>query len=134
MGAEPAHWLTAISREGQMASYPIRQTLHLVMSVTFPAFDIFSIRARHRIEAGNEAVETARLDQTFQALRTVARAQALIDGALRIAQETPNQLKAAQDAERLTRERYRYGLANVTDVADAQRVLAQAEIDTLLLA
>jgi len=48
---------------------------------------------------------------------------------LRIAPETPNQLKAAQDAERLTRERYKYGLANVTDVADAQRVLAQAEID-----
>ena len=100
------------------------------MSVTFPAFDIFSIRARHRIEAGNEAVEAARLDQTFQALKgQYARAQALIDGALRIAQETPNQLKAAQDAERLTRERYRYGLANVTEVADAQRLLAQAEID-----
>jgi outer membrane protein TolC len=100
------------------------------MSVTFPAFDIFSIRARHRIEAGNEAVEAARLDQTFQALKgQYARAKALIDGALRIAKETPNQLKAAQDAERLTRERYRYGLANVTEVADAQRLLAQAEID-----
>ena len=102
----------------------------LGVSVTFPAFDIFSIRARHRIEAGNEAVETARLDQTVQALKgQYARAQALVDGALRIAQETPNQLKAAQDAERLTRERYKYGLANVTDVADAQRLLAQAEID-----
>jgi outer membrane protein TolC len=100
------------------------------MSVTFSAFDIFSIRARHRIEAGNEAVEIARLDQTFQALKAqYARAQALIDGALRIAQETPNQLKAAEDAERLTRERYRYGLANVTEVADAQQLLAQAEID-----
>jgi outer membrane protein TolC len=58
-----------------------------------------------------------------------ARAQALIDGALRIAQETPNQLQAAQDAERLTRERYKYGLATVTEVADTQRLLTQAEID-----
>jgi outer membrane protein TolC len=58
-----------------------------------------------------------------------ARAQALIDGALRIAQETPNQLRAAQQAEVLTRERYKYGLATVTEVADAQRLLAQAEID-----
>lgn len=100
------------------------------VSVTFPAFDVFGIRARHRIEAGNEAVESARLDQTFQALKgQYARAQALIEGALRIAQETPSQLKAAQDAERLTRDRYRYGLANVTEVADAQRLLAQAEID-----
>jgi outer membrane protein len=100
------------------------------MTVTFPAFDIFSIRARRRIEAGNEAVEKARYDQTIQALKgQYARAQALIDGAVRIAQETPSELKAAQQAEMLTVERYRYGLATVTEVADAQRLLAQAEID-----
>jgi outer membrane protein len=117
-------------KRGANGLLPDTPNFALGMSVTFPAFDIFSIRARHRIETGNEAVETARLDQTFQALKgQYARAKALIDGALRIAQETPNQLKAAQDAERLTRERYKYGLANVTDVADAQRVLAQAEID-----
>jgi outer membrane protein TolC len=100
------------------------------MTVTFPAFDIFSIRARRHIEAGNEAVENARYDQTIQALQgQYARAQALIDGAVRIAQETPSELKAAQQAEILTRERYQYGLATVTEVADAQRLLAQAEID-----
>ena len=100
------------------------------MTMTFPAFDIFSIRARRRIEAGNEAVEKARYDQTIQALKgQYARAQALIDGAVRIAQETPSELKAAQQAEMLTRERYKYGLATVTEVADAQRLLAQAEID-----
>jgi outer membrane protein TolC len=100
------------------------------MTVTFPAFDIFSIRARRKVEAGNEAIEKARYDQTIQALKgQYARAQALIDGAVRIAQETPAQLKAAQDAERLTVERYKFGLATVTEVADAQRLLAQAEID-----
>jgi outer membrane protein TolC len=100
------------------------------MTVTFPAFDIFSIRARRRIETGNEAVEHARYDQTIQALKgQYARAQALIDGAVRIAQETPSELKAAQEAEVLTVERYKYGLATVTEVADAQRLLAQAEID-----
>ena len=100
------------------------------ISVTFPAFDFFTIRARHRIEVGNEAVESARLDQSVQALKgQYARAQALIDGTLRIAKETPNQLKAAQEAESLTRERFKYGLATVTEVADAQRLLAQAEID-----
>ena len=100
------------------------------MTVTFPAFDIFSIRARRRVEAGNEAVENSRYNQTIQALKgQYARAQALIDGAVRIAQETPLQLKAAQEADRLTVERYKYGLATVTEVADAQRLLAQAEID-----
>ncbi len=100
------------------------------MSVTFPAFDIFTTRARRRVEVGNEAVENARLELTVQALKAQsAKARALVDGALRIAQETPNQLKAAQQAETLTRDRFKYGLATVTEVADVQRLLAQAEID-----
>jgi outer membrane protein TolC len=115
---------------GANGLFPDTPNFALGMAVSFPAFDIFTIRARHRIEAGNEAVENARLDQTVQALKgQYARAQALVDGALRIARETPNQLKAAQQAEMLTRERYKYGLATVTEVADAQRLLAQAEVD-----
>jgi outer membrane protein len=110
--------------------FPTTPNYGVGMTVTFPAFDIFSIRARRRVEAGNEAVERARYDQTIQALKgQYARAQALIEGAVRIAQETPAQLKAAQDAERLTVERYKYGLATVTEVADTQRLLAQAEVD-----
>jgi outer membrane protein TolC len=115
---------------GAHGLYPTTPNFAVGMTVTFPAFDIFTIRARRKIELGNEAVEKARLDQTVQSLKgQYARAQALIDGALRIARETPNQLKAAQQAEGLTRERYKYGLATVTEVADAQRLLAQAEID-----
>src|SRR5204863_5927464 len=34
--------------------------------MTFPAFDIFSINARKKIEAQNELAESARLDQTIQ--------------------------------------------------------------------
>src|SRR5215813_2439496 len=115
---------------GTAGLWPTTPNYIVGMSATFPSFDIFSIRARKKIERGNEAVETARLDQTVQSLKgQYARAQALIDGALRIAQETPNQLKSAQEAEALTRERYKYGLATVNDVADAQRLLAQAEIE-----
>ncbi|HEU5239959.1 MAG TPA: TolC family protein [Pyrinomonadaceae bacterium] len=100
------------------------------LTVTFPTFDIFSIRARRHIEAGNEAVEKSRYDLTIQALQgQYSQAQALVNGAVRIAQETPTELKSAQQAETLVLERYKYGLATVTDVADAQRLLAQAEID-----
>ncbi len=117
-------------RGGGSGLLPSTPNFAVGMSVTFPAFDIFTIRARRRIEAGNEAVESARLDQTVQALKgQYARAQALVDGALRIARETPNQLKAAQEAETLTHERYKYGLATVTEVAETQRLLAQAEVD-----
>lgn len=115
---------------GANGLFPTTPNFAVGITVTFPAFDIFSIRARRKVEAGNEAVENARLDQTEQALKgQYARAQALISGALRIAQETPTQLRAAQQAETLTRERYKYGLATVTEVADAERLLAQAEID-----
>lgn len=100
------------------------------MSISFPLFDVFSIRARRRIEASNEAAEKARYDQTIQTLKAQdARARALVDGALRIAQNTPIELNAAQEAEVRARARYDAQLANVTEVAEAQRLLAQAEID-----
>ena len=47
----------------------------------------------------------------------------------RIAENTPIQLKAAQETELRARVRYENGLTNVTEVAEAQRLLAQAEID-----
>src|SRR6266571_2635903 len=100
------------------------------MSISFPLFDVFSIRARRRIEASNEATEKARYDQVIQNLKAQdARARALVDGALRVAENTPIQLKAAQEAEIRARARYNAQLANVIEVAEAQRLLAQAEID-----
>jgi outer membrane protein TolC len=100
------------------------------LSVNFPVFDIFSVRSRRRIEASNEAAEKARYDQVIQNLKGQdARARALVDGSLRIAENTPVQLKAAQEAEIRARARYDAQLANVIEVAEAQRLLAQAEID-----
>lgn len=100
------------------------------LSVTFPIFDIASIRARRRVEASNEQVERARYDQIIQALTGQdARARALVDGARRIAETTPIQLQAARETETRARARYDAGLASITEVAEAQRLLAQAEID-----
>ena len=115
---------------GAHGLWPTTPNYGVGMTITFTAFDIFSIRARRHIEAGNEAVERSRYDQTIQTLTgQYAQAAALVNGAVKIAQETPSELKSAREAERLVRERYKYGLATVTDVADAQRLLAQAEID-----
>jgi outer membrane protein TolC len=100
------------------------------LSVSFPLMDIFSIRSRRRIEARNEAAEKARYDQTIIALKAQdARARAVIDSAIRIAQTTPVELKAAREAEVRARARYEAQLANITEVADAERLLTQAEID-----
>jgi outer membrane protein len=100
------------------------------MSVSFPLLDIFSVRSRRRIEASNESAEKARYDQTILALKAQdARARALVENALRIAQNTPVELKAAREAETRARARYEAQLSNITEVADAERLLTQAEID-----
>ncbi len=100
------------------------------LSVTFPAFDVFSVNARKRVETQNELAERARYAQTIQTLTTQdARAQALMKAAVAIARNTPVERQAATDAESRARARYDNGLASVTEVAEAQRLLAQAEAD-----
>ncbi len=100
------------------------------LSVTFPAFDLFTVNARKRVELQNELAERARYDQTIQALTTQdARAQALMKAAAAIAQNTPIERQAATAAESQARARYGSGLASITEVAEAQRLLAQAEAD-----
>ncbi len=100
------------------------------LTVTFPLFDIASIRARKRIELANERAETARYDQAIQDLTgQFERARAAWEGARRVAENTPIQLRAARDTESQARARYRAGLATIVEVADAQRLLVQAEID-----
>jgi len=92
--------------------------------------DVFSIRSRRRIEASNEAAEKARYDQTILMLKAQgARVQAVIESAIRIAHTTPIELRAAQEAETRARARYEAQLANITEVADAERLLTQADID-----
>lgn len=100
------------------------------ISVTFPVFDVFSVNARRRVELDNEAAERARYEHTLQRLTTkVARARALITAATEIARNTPAERTAATQAESQARARYTSGLASVTEVADAERLLAQAEAD-----
>lgn len=100
------------------------------LTITFSAFDIFGLRARSKAEASNAQAEQARYDQVIQALATQdARARILIDSARRIAENTPIQLTAAQETSIRANTRYEFGLANITEVAEAYRLLAQAEID-----
>jgi outer membrane protein TolC len=99
-------------------------------SVTFPAFDIFSINSRKGVERQNELAETAHYEQTIQALTTQeVKARALMKAATDIAMNTPTERQAATAAESQARARYQNGLASVIEVAEAQRLLAQAEAD-----
>ena len=103
------------------------------LTVTFPLLDFAAIHARKRIEAGNERAEQARYDQTIQDLTgEVERARATLEGARQVGENTPIELKAARDTESQARARYQAGLATIVEVAEAQRLLAQAEVDDAL--
>src|SRR6202022_3826989 len=102
-------------------------------SVYFPAFDIFSIREKKSIEAANERAQSARYGQVVQDLNAdVAKARGILNGSRRVAQNTPIQLEAARATEQQATARYKAGLGNIAEVAEAQRLLTQAEIDDAL--
>src|SRR5439155_15864356 len=97
------------------------------------ALDFFSIRSKQDVEAHNERSAAARYDQTLQDVTgQVEKARAVLEGARRVAQNTPIQLAAARATEQQATARYKAGLANITEVAEAQRLLTQGEIDDSL--
>lgn len=102
-------------------------------SISFPAFDWFSIHQKKQIEAHSEQSAQAKYDQTLQDLNgEVLKAKAVLDGARRIALNTPIQLQAARATEQQATARYKAGLGNIAEVAEAERLLTQAEIDNSL--
>jgi outer membrane protein TolC len=99
------------------------------LSVTFPIFDFFSIRERKRIEEQNERAEVAVYDRVVQELNAQTEtARAETEGARRVAENTPIQLDSARVLEQQSMARYQAGLATIVEVADAQRLLLQAEV------
>src|SRR5437773_3261672 len=112
---------------------PDVQNYALGLSVTFPILDLPSIRAK---QAGQSAVirsETARYRQiTTDLTARWNEATATLEGSRKIAADTPVQVSAANAAFQQTSARYQASLGNIVDVADAQRLLTQAEIDEAL--
>jgi outer membrane protein len=95
--------------------------------------EIFSIHERKRVELANRRREEAVYAQTVQSLSTQQQtAIAQLEGARRVAQNTPIELSASREGEMQARARFRAGLGTIVDVAEAQNLLAQAEMDDSL--
>jgi outer membrane protein len=109
---------------------PDTQNYAVGFTIAFPLFDSFSIHAR---EAGQEAAiraETARYQQIATDLKAQWNAAAAaLTGARKIAANTPVQVSAARATVEQATARYQSGLGNIDEVAEAQRLLAQSEID-----
>jgi outer membrane protein TolC len=112
---------------------PTTQNYALGFSVTFPVFDLASIRAREAEQSATIRGETAR----YQQIATDLKAQwnsmvATLQGARNVAANTPVEVAAARAATDQATARYQSGLGNIDEVAEAQRLLTQAEIDDAL--
>jgi outer membrane protein TolC len=101
----------------------------LGLTATFPLFDVFSLRERKRIEAQNELAELAAYDRVIQEINSQSeQARAEVEGARKVAENTPIQLDSVRVLEQQSRARYDAGLATILEVADSQRLLLQAEV------
>lgn len=95
--------------------------------------EIFAIHDRKRVEEANRRREEAvyaRVTQVLTAQQQAATAQ--LEGARRVAQNTPIELAASREGELQATARFRAGLGTIVDVAEAQDLLAQAEMDDSL--
>jgi outer membrane protein len=112
---------------------PNVQNYAVGFSVDFPIMDLPAIRARQTAQSATIRAETARYQQIATDLRAQwNRAVANLQGARRIAGNTPVQVSAARAATQQATARYQSGLGNIDEVAEAQRLLTQAEIDDAL--
>jgi outer membrane protein len=102
-------------------------------AVTFPSLEYLFARPRREAAEARRNVEKARYDQLMLDLQTrVETAQTRLRAARRVAELLPRQLEAARASEQQAIARYKAGIGTLVEVADAQRVLTQAEIDNSL--
>jgi len=112
---------------------PNVQNYALGLTVTFPVMDYASIRAKEAAQTAHIRAETARRDQLINDLKAQwNRATATVEGARLVALNTPVQVSSARAALDQATARYQSGLGAISEVAEAQRLLAQAEIDDSL--
>jgi len=112
---------------------PSVQNYALGFTVTFPALDLPSVQAREAAQSAEVRAQTARYRQIAADLRSQWNAAvAALQGARGIAANTPVAISAARAAVQQSTARYQSGLGNIDEVAEAQRLLTQAEIDDAL--
>jgi len=103
------------------------------LTATIPLLEQPAAHARRDMEAARLRVEEGRRDETEADLeRRLRTAEASLRGARRVAEITPIGVDAARATGDQALARYRAGLGTIVEVADAQRLLAQAEIDDAL--
>jgi outer membrane protein TolC len=99
------------------------------VQVVFPnLFDYTSLRARRTAAGALTRAEQAHYEETLLSVTAEQRAaDATLEAAVAIAENTPVQVAAARQSEGQARARYDAGLAGLVEIAEAQSLLAAAE-------
>lgn len=118
---------------GLHGTYPNMMNYAVAATLNWTPTDVFEAHAREKVQQANIEAEKAKYDELIDQFKTAdAQAKALIESATAVAQHTPVQIAAAQMANKLVTQRYKAGLATLADVAEAQKLLTQAEVDDSL--
>lgn len=108
----------------------MRRNWAVGLTATFSVLDFPALHFKKQIEQSNERAQRAEYERTLQNLTAQSeKAKAAYESAVLVSQNTPVELEAAQMGETQATARYQAGLAPIVEVADAQRLLLQAEIE-----
>ena len=100
------------------------------VNITFPFMDFATIHARESAQASMLHAAKANEQLTGRALKEqFTQAEAALRATRTIARNTPIALSAAQTDLAQANARYKAGLSPIDDLAQAQRILVQAQID-----
>ena len=112
---------------------PTTQNYGVGLTVTFPVMEKYALREQEAVQAANLRASQAQ----YSLITTTVQAQfdsavATLAGARRVAAGTPVEVSSARVSLDQATARYQAGLAPIDDVAQAQRLLVQAQIDDAL--
>jgi outer membrane protein TolC len=114
---------------GSAGLWPETTNWALGLAVRFPLLD-FALRQETKREEYLEQAAEARYQNAVERVTAeLERARVHLDSALRIAENTPAELAAARALQAQARARYDAGLAQVLEVAEAERILRRAETE-----
>jgi outer membrane protein TolC len=117
---------------GSKGLWPERSNWAVGLAVRFPLLD-FAARQETKVREYLEQAAEARYEYAIdRVVSEIGRARIHLDAARKIAQNTPAELEAARALQVQSRARYDAGLAEMLEVAEAERILRRAETEDAL--
>jgi outer membrane protein TolC len=119
--------------EGSAGLWPETSNWALGLAVSFPLLDFAEASQETRVREYREQAAEARYENARQHLiAELERARIRLDSALGLAENSRIELEAARELQIQARAQYEAELANVLDVAEAERILRRAETEDAL--